>query len=187
MEHVSEKIICFMLRNEIIQKENKNVYLFGLMLMWRILVNVLTIFFLGIMFNMLAESIAFVLSSLLIRTYSGGYHADNPISCYFISVSATISMLFSIKFKIWNIYLAVILVIFSISIITKYAPVENKNKPLEKIERKIYRKRLLAIIYGLMFINFILISLNFLSIFFSISFTFGLSAVMILFCYSKNL
>lgn len=94
-------------------------------------------------------------------------------------------MLLSIKFEIWNIYLAVILVIFSIGTIAKYAPVENKNKPLEKIERKIYRKRLIAIIYGLMFINFILILLNLSSISFSISFSFCLSAIMILFCYSS--
>lgn len=186
MKALSEKVIDFMLRNEIISEQDKEIYLFGLILMLRILLNVLTLVFIGFWFKMPVESIVFVICSVGIRTYSGGFHADNPIICYAISVIAIVLMLLSIKFGLWNVPISFVLMALSIGIILRYAPVEYKNKPLEEIEKKIYRRRLVKIIWSLVFISIILAFTKLYYFFFSISCSLSISAVMILLSKKEN-
>lgn len=175
-----------MLRNEIISEQDKEIYLFGLILMLRILLNVLTLVFIGFWFKMPVESIVFVICSVGIRTYSGGFHADNPIICYAISVIAIVLMLLSIKSGLWNVPISFVLMALSIGIILRYAPVEYKNKPLEEIEKKIYRRRLVKIIWSLVFISIILAFTKLYYFFFSISCSLSISAVMILLSKKEN-
>lgn len=180
MESLSQRFVEFMLENKIIPEQDKEIYRFGFVLMLWIILNILTLLFIGACFNMIGESIVFVLCSLMIRSYSGGFHSDNPIVCYLISVLATILMLFVIKSGMWSIPFSFILVALSIGIILRYAPVEHKNKPLEEIEQKIYRKRLLGIVCGLIFVMFMFIFMNKLFLLYSCSIAFGMAAIMIL-------
>jgi|GEM_PF-1139651 len=180
MEVLSNKVINFMLRNEIISESDKEIYLFGLILMLRVLLNAFTLIIIGICFNMLGESMVFVFFSLLIRSYSGGFHADNPIVCYLISLLVVIVFVLSIKFQIWNLHVGITIVILSVGIFFFYAPVENKNRILEEIERRIYRRRLFRIINGLLLLMFAFMLLGRLSLLYAGCFAFGMSAFMIL-------
>ena len=132
MELLSRRFVEFMLENKIIPEQDKEIYRFGFVLMLRIILNVLTLLFIGTCFNMIVESITFLICSLMLRSYSGGFHSD------------------------------------------------NKNKPLEEIERKIYRKRLWGIVCVLIFVMFMFIFMNKLFLLYSGSISFGMTAIMIL-------
>ena len=160
MELLSRRFVEFMLENKIIPEQDKEIYRFGFVLMLRIILNVLTLLFIGTCFNMIVESITFLIFSLMLRSYSGGFHSDNPVICFLISVLATISMLFVIKSGMWSVQFSCALIVLSIGVILRYAPVEHKNKPLEEIERKIYRKRLWGIVCVLIFVMFMFIFMN---------------------------
>ena len=172
MELLSRRFVEFML--------DKEIYRFGFVLMLRIILNVLTLLFIGTCFNMIVESITFLICSLMLRSYSGGFHSDNPVICFLISVLATISMLFVIKSGMWSVQFSCALIVLSIGVILRYAPVEHKNKPLEEIERKIYRKRLWGIVCVLIFVMFMFIFMNKLFLLYSGSISFGMTAIMIL-------
>lgn len=180
MEIVSKKIIGFIQRNEIISEQDKEIYLFGLILMLRISLNLLTLLVIGVCFNMLGESMIFAICSVMIRTYSGGFHADDPIVCHGISVTIIILMLLSIKFGLWNLPISFVLMISSIGIILRYAPVEHKNKPLEENEMRMYRKILFLIVFFWVLASVILLVTNSYYLLYSISFSFAVSAAMIL-------
>lgn len=66
------------------------------------------------------------------RSYSGGFHSDDPIVCYMILVIATVLTILCIKFRIWNMPFSFMLIALSIGVLLRYAPVEYKNKPLEE-------------------------------------------------------
>jgi len=180
MELLSRRFVEFMLENKIIPEQDKEIYRFGFVLMLRIILNVLTLLFIGTCFNMIVESITFLICSLMLRSYSGGFHSDNPVICFLISVLATISMLFVIKSGMWSVQFSCALIVLSIGVILRYAPVEHKNKPLEEIERKIYRKRLWGIVCVLIFVMFMFIFMNKLFLLYSGSISFGMTAIMIL-------
>ena len=180
MELLSRRFVEFMLENKIIPEQDKEIYRFGFVLMLRIILNVLTLLFIGTCFNMIVESITFLICSLMLRSYSGGFHSDNPVICFLISVLATISMLFVIKSGMWSVQFSCALIVLSIGVILRYAPVEHKNKPLEEIERKIYRKRLWGIVCVLIFVMFMFIFMNKLFLLYSGSTSFGMTAIMIL-------
>ena len=180
MELLSRRFVEFMLENKIIPEQDKEIYRFGFVLMLRIILNVLTLLFIGTCFNMIVESITFLICSLMLRSYSGGFHSDNPVICFLISVLATISMLFVIKSGMWSVQFSCALIVLSIGVILRYAPVEHKNKPLEEIERKIYRKRLWGIVCVLIFVMFMFIFMNKLFPLYSGSISFGMTAIMIL-------
>ena len=180
MENISEKLVGYMLRNKVISEDDKEIYLFGLVLMLRVLLNTVTLILIGLWFNMLAVSATFVCFSLFIRSYSGGFHSDNPVICYLISTSSIILLLISIKLHIWNVYISGILVILSTVIFLIYAPVGHKNKILEDIESKIYRRRLLKIVFGLLCLMSIFTISNLKYLLYAGSFAFGMSAFMII-------
>ena len=180
MELLSRRFVEFMLENKIIPEQDKEIYRFGFVLMLRIILNVLTLLFIGTCFNMIVESITFLICSLMLRSYSGGFHSDNPVICFLISVLATISMLFVIKSGMWSVQFSCALIVLSLGVILRYAPVEHKNKPLEEIERKIYRKRLWGIVCVLIFVMFMFIFMNKLFLLYSGSISFGMTAIMIL-------
>ena len=179
MKALSVRIIDFMLRNNITLELDKEIYLFGLVLMLRITFNVATLFFIGFYFNTVGESVTFVVCSLTIRTYSCGFHVENPTTCYLISVVFIILMMLSIKFRLWSVQLALVLTALSVGIILKYAPIEHKNRPLEEDERKVYKTRLIKVICMLIFADFAFI--NYQSVLYATSFSLCLSARMILF------
>lgn len=186
MEKCSKKIIDYMLNNNIISEQDKEIYLFGLISMLRTVLNIMTLISIGILFGMLVECIVFVIFIILLRTYSGGFHSDNPTICYFISVIIVILTLLNIKFETLNVYSSIILLAVSLVLILKYAPVGHKNKPLEEIEIKVYRRRLLATITGLLFISILLMFWNSESLLIAGNMAFLVNAFMILLSKKKE-
>lgn len=186
MENLSRRFADFMTKNNIITEQDKEIYRFGFVLMLRIILNVSTLLFIGACFDMIVETIVFVIYSLMIRSYSGGFHSDNPIICYLISVVTTVLMLFCIKFGVLNIRLNFMLIALSIGVILIYAPVEHKNKPLEEVERKIYKRNLIKILIGLIFVVFMFLLFDKISMMFASGYAFLVSAIMILICVGEK-
>ena len=110
----------------------------------RIKANILgmfTIFLIGIIFGVFAESMIFAIFFFLQRRYAGGYHADTKGRCYIVSVFLiTISMCF-IKYIDSGIVICFVLQTFNIIIIYLLAPVGTANRELDRVEIAVFRKR----------------------------------------------
>ena len=137
------------MKNDVIPEEDKDVCYFGLVFMIHAAMNIITLVTIGVLFNMTREAITFVSFVILLRSYTGGYHSDNSITCYFISVASIILVLLGIKTRVWNLSTCVGMTTFSVGIIMRYAPVGHKNKPLEEIEKRVYKGILKKIVLGL--------------------------------------
>ena len=102
--------------------------------------NIISTIAIGLLFGMLIESIIFLVSFSLIRTYAGGYHASSAIRCYIFSMFVVIFVLFIQKFfLVYDITYLAALTLASL-IIFMFAPQEDCNKPLDEIEQKTYKK-----------------------------------------------
>lgn len=180
MEALSEKIITNIIKSGEPIAFSRDVYVYGLTQLFRILLNLFTTIIIGFCMGMVTESIVFFICLMLIRSYSGGYHSNSPLRCYLISVIAVTIALGSIKLSVWNIYSSVLLMVISNTILLLYAPIGHRNKPLDDIETLVYKRRLrwILMVVAVAFIAFFIA--NWLSLMSVVSYTMLISSGMLL-------
>lgn len=90
----------------------------------------------------------FEISYSILRIYAGGYHASSAKMCKWLTyISTLICILIIFMVNVDGIILHS-LVAFFICLIGVNAPIENENKPLSKMEKKVYKRKCIAISLG---------------------------------------
>ncbi|MBU5314543.1 accessory gene regulator B family protein [Tissierella carlieri] len=136
-EILTDKLISM----QIISVEEKDIYSYGFKQGLLLLLNMITIIIIGFFFNMIWQSVIFMVAYSILRVYAGGYHASTPFSCYLFSVVMITAVLWLIKLIPWNGFICFIITTVSCIIILLIAPVEDANKPLDQEEKRIFKKR----------------------------------------------
>ena len=160
LKEFSNKITKKLVDINVIEEADSELYEYGFWQGGVLIFNFLTVVLLGILFNMLLESIIFLIFYGVLRTIAGGYHARTQNTCYILSIMLMIVVLIMLKTFPWNIILCCILTVLSISVIFILAPVQDENKLLDEIEKKFFKKlsRIISLLYG--FIIFLLFLFN---------------------------
>lgn len=165
METLTSKFVNRLINNNIIKKEDAEIYSYGFKEMIFIILNLITTLFIGALFNKVFEIILFMIMYIAIRVYAGGYHARTKLKCYMFSILMLTSVCYILKINLLQSnFLVVILAIISSILILFLAPVEDENKPLDEIEIKIYTKRTirnLIIVFSVLSITLIFNKINF--------------------------
>lgn len=138
--NLSEKLTNKLLKMQLINDEEKDLYTYGFKQGFLLLLNMITVIIIGIIFNMIWQSIIFMVSYSLLRAYAGGYHANTQSRCYLFSVGMIITVLWLIKLIPWNGLIFFIITAVSNIVILLIAPIEDSNKPLNQKEMEIFKK-----------------------------------------------
>lgn len=138
-----ERLTNVLIEKGISKPEDKEIVIFGLCTGIELFLNIITTIMLGLLFGMIFESILFLISFSFIRTYAGGYHCKKAISCYFLSSGIVVLVLSIVKFTPIGYILGIslIMLLISVPIISKLAPVETETKPLNEVERNYFKKK----------------------------------------------
>lgn len=141
MKQISAKIADLLIENNIIEKNDKNVFIYGIDYMLSSILHIVTTLAIGALFGMFLESVVFLISYMPIRQYAGGFHASTPTRCYFSSIIITTVVLYIIGLPIWSDIVILFFLAVASLIIFLLAPVEDKNKPLDDKEKIVYKHR----------------------------------------------
>ncbi len=95
----------------------------------------------GWMLDALVECCIYLIAYTVLRIFAGGYHARTPIRCYLFFITMVTACLLVIKYLPLTDLICCVLFFIGIVCVFLLAPVEDKNKPLDEIERQVYRKR----------------------------------------------
>lgn len=151
LHKLAEDISLYLITNKIIDIEERDIYIYGIELLISTLLTSISILILAFFIGELVSAVIFLLIHFLLKSYTGGYHANYYFQCYIYSILNFIILIIA-KTRILLAYkpvVALALLVISIMIIFKYAPVTNKNNPKteEEISRnkKIARKRVLLL------------------------------------------
>jgi len=139
--HIFDSVTDWLVASGNVKEEEKEIYVYGLQQGLLIIANIITILAIGFVFNMVWQSLIFMIAYLPLRSFAGGYHAKTQLRCYLFSIVLTIMVLLAIKIIPWTLYVCLGLVLFAGAIIFILAPVEDSNKPLDKKEIAEYKKR----------------------------------------------
>lgn len=140
-EKSAEKITSRLLKNKVILKEDKEIYVYGFKSGFTLLLNLLTAFIVGFVFGMILQSIVFMISYIPLRSYAGGFHASTPWRCYGISLFIIAAVLSWLKFVPFLSIGCIVAIIIGSILCFVLAPVEDKNKPLDEKEQRVFKKR----------------------------------------------
>lgn len=97
----------------------------------------------GLIFGLFVEITVFMITYIPLRSFAGGYHAKTAARCYIISIMIIVAVSFIIKYVLLSDGTYYVLLGISVIIIFIFSPVEAINKPLDKTEHKIYKRRAL--------------------------------------------
>ncbi|MGN0656711.1 MAG: accessory gene regulator B family protein [Ruminiclostridium sp.] len=130
------------------ENSNYEIICYGIEITLSTILNIAIVIACGIFSGMVFESILFFVTLASIRMFSGGFHADTYLKCNLILLLNTIVVLLFEKivccFSITVIrIIQVFSIIFIFIVLSAVAPCENKNKPIDDIQRLILRKRCL--------------------------------------------
>lgn len=148
--------------NNTVKSENHEIYRYGFQQGLTILLNVTTIIAIGLILGMIWQIIFFLICFFPLRSYAGGYHANTAVKCYIYSMLMITVILLAIKYLPINNFICVITFILSSAFILILSPIEDANKPLDKTEHSVYKRRAMliwaieAIIFGVtIFFNWV--------------------------------
>jgi accessory gene regulator B len=136
-----EKYVGNLVNKNIIETDKQQIYTYGIKQGILIIINIATVVAIGLVLVMLAESIVFLVTYILIRTYAGGYHAKSQLGCYIFSTVAITVILLGIKHITFSCFICLIAALISAIVIYVLSPIENINKPLSKKEKIMYGKK----------------------------------------------
>lgn len=124
-----------------IPKEHEAVYIYGFELICSFLFSVTLILILGAMIRKIIETVVFLILFILIRQFTGGFHATTYLKCqvcticfYFFAIGLTLNIRPSIG-------VVALLMIFGTLVILIIGPIESPNKPLSNHQRKKNKRR----------------------------------------------
>lgn len=141
MKRISSKIISLLCKNNILERDKQELYIYALEILLQSILHFSTAIIIGCIFGMALESFLMFLSFSLVRRFAGGLHAKTPLRCYFTSIAAITSMLFLIWiFTKWENDIAYYITL-SVSVLTIWiaSPIESSNKPLSYKEKKVFK------------------------------------------------
>lgn len=145
LERLSDRIANSLVLQGIISKEDVDVYSYGLALLISFLFNSIVMLIVGILSHRLIETLLFLAVFVLLRSFTGGYHADTFQKCTVITFSTYGSViLLSTLNVITPVYLFAVIV--GLFIIVWVAPVEHPNKEISA-RKKVHHKVTSLVLY----------------------------------------
>ncbi len=150
-------ITSFLVHDNIIDEDDQEIYQYGTE---QILINIsmlAVIFVIAFTTNSWIQTFFWLCGMLPIRAIAGGYHASSPIKCNLLTVSVFIINIVTIN--LLKNYMTIYLISFLLGIILFsilwFAPVDHKNKVLDREAYLIAKKK--SYISGIVIVGLCLI------------------------------
>lgn len=86
MEKLAKKLTDYIVKKKIISREDKAVYYYGFQMGLDIVFNLLVSVLIAILLHRVMEAILFFLVFIPIRSFAGGFHFEDSIRCFALSV-----------------------------------------------------------------------------------------------------
>jgi len=159
--YVSTRITEKMVKCGTVADQDKELYLFGIQQGLTNILNLVTTVIIGLVLGVLWQMLLFMAAYIPLRSFAGGYHAKTPLRCYILSVLLLTAIALAIKYVYLHIYFQLGLLISASITVFLLSPVGNENKPLDELEKKIYKRKTIVICISEISTAIVLLCLNF--------------------------
>lgn len=145
LTRLSRKIVNDLTRSDIVKAEDAEIYIYGINQILMYSINISSALIIGLIFGKFFEAAVFIVAYCSLRSFAGGYHAKTPLRCYVFSVIMLIIVLVGIKYLYLTEWMYYVVLLAAALVVIVLSPVEDKNKPLDEIDHRVYKKRTILI------------------------------------------
>ena len=143
LDKLSETIVSRLKHAGVIDESIEDIYVYGIHVILSNTIGIVAALVVGLAFSRFYEACIFLLSFVITRSFTGGYHAKTTILCFLVTICVMCLAMMSSFITIFPISFCLIVGIASVFMATRFAPIENENKEMT-IELK-NRGRLVSI------------------------------------------
>lgn len=139
---ISSKIVEALIKHSLVENEDKELYSYGFFILLSQILYFIIITTIGVLLNIILESIIFYIAFQFIRRYAGGYHSKTETRCEILSTLSILCCIVLIKLsKMYDIRIALLIIslVFAVLIFV-LCPLDTPEKPLNDKEYKYFRK-----------------------------------------------
>ena len=130
----SKKIVDYLIGGNVIADtdDDRELYQYGVEISISSMLNILLIVIIGFVTNSISESLLFLVCFVVMRSYTGGYHANSYFMCNLLFCIAFITELIIYKFTYdyISVGIATLMCAICVLIVLIICPIENRNKPI---------------------------------------------------------
>lgn len=181
LKSIAEEVTVVMAANDIIKTEEMEAYTYGLELLIPKVILYVVILVVSLITDTFLMSVAFVILLMSLRRYSGGFHCKTAEICVIVSFLMYLLAIFGYEFVsfIPNMVYGVSTVLSSV-IVLIFSPVEDKNRPLDETEKKLYRQKAMIALSFILILEFASLILEFRALSYLSACSLTANAVLIL-------
>lgn len=118
--------------------EDTEIMEYGLYVLIGKIIFTVVIVLIGVFLGELVSILLFTLFYTPLRSFAGGIHAKTQFRCFIFSLIMLFLIALVNKYIFIPNYISYIALIFSFITVVLLSPVETPNKPLDKMEKKVY-------------------------------------------------
>lgn len=135
---IAEYITNKMLVSSVIEEVDRELYCYGFFLLISCTFFFLVTLVVGLLAGAPCESVIFFISFMFLRSYAGGIHANTETACVVLTTLALTVSVFGIKVMNQMNYSEIPFLMLGSGdlCILLFSPLDTKDKPLEKLEKK---------------------------------------------------
>lgn len=150
IDKISQDVADYFFEKNLIRESEKDIYEYGVKLIASSVIGIFIVIFIGIVLGKVLDSIVFLLCFMILRKYSGGYHANSYLTCNLFFITVFLSTVVTVEFTPvkYRVISCVVMHVMSFAVLLKFSPIENYNKRLEEIQ-KLKNKKVSLTIYSI--------------------------------------
>lgn len=141
MEKLVMSIVDKLVLDDVIEDSQRSIYEMGFHQLFTILFNTICTIVIGMFFKCVDVALLLCILFMMMQRYAGSYHASTRVKCYIVSMTMIGMTLFIFQQVNISWQVQLIMVILLSLFIILLSPVENRNKKLDDLEKKVYHKR----------------------------------------------
>ena len=164
MKKIAQLLTKYIVSKGIVAEAEAAVYVYGFQMGLELTVNLIVSIVIAIILKMLPEATIFFVIFIPIRSYAGGFHFDDYLRCFLLSVATYVAVLLLsgyVAIPAWILALVNVILLVAIRLLF---PVQNVRRILGEEEIHYFAKKLHWILGIDMLFNFALWGWNFVSL-----------------------
>lgn len=169
MEKCANTMTTWLIQSGVVEEEDRELYEYAAYSLLITISPLLLSVIFGIVMGRLIQSIILIIPFMVIRKFSGGYHAKQAFVCFIWSSLLLILCIYLSSCIKCNLLLGIVTIWALISLIV-FSPIDSENRRLSQKEKKKYKtiSSILAIIFCYFSVIFYLLKLETYAVCFSI-------------------
>lgn len=161
MQGITGAVAEWLIQKQAIEETERELYEYAVHSLIMLIAPLFMALGIGGLFGEFEMSIVFILPFMILRKYSGGYHAKSQWVCLILSSLLLAVCFWVAEYLVAGLVLSIVLILSSISLAI-FSPVDSENRRLSEEEQKAFSKtgRILVVLFLLAYIILLALGKN---------------------------